>query len=150
MSWADRIAVMDNGRIVQVGTPDEIWHRPAGRAVASLFGQAQHLEGTVEPGGVATAFGRLDRSCEGTSTGDTVDVLVRPNAVALERVAGPSAAHGRVEDIRFLGDRYLVLVGSAGHTLHASIDDRDGISVGDSVTVRLDRSGTFVYATSDG
>ncbi|MDE0225808.1 MAG: ABC transporter ATP-binding protein [Gammaproteobacteria bacterium] len=150
LELADRIAVMDHGRIVQVETPDEVWHRPAGRAVAGLFGQAQHLEGTAETGCVTTAFGRLDWPCEETVPGDTVDVLVRPNAVALERVSEPSAADGRVEDIRFLGDRYLVLVQSNGETLRASIEDRDGIRVGDPVTVKLDRSGTFVYAATDG
>lgn len=150
LELADRIAVMDHGRIVQIETPDEIWHRPAGRAVAGLFGQAQHLEGTAETGCVTTAFGRLDWPCEETVPGDTVDVLVRPNAVALERVSEPSGADGRVEDIRFLGDRYLVLVQSNGETLRASIEDRDGIRVGDTVTVKLDRSGTFVYTATDG
>ena len=146
LELADRIAVMDGGRIVQVETPDAIWKRPASRAVASLLGQAQHLRGTVEADGVATAFGPLHRACDGMEPGDEVDVLIRPNAVSLERVAEPSAQHGRVEDIRFLGDRYLVLVESAGQTLRASIEDLAGIGPGDAVIAKFDLLGTFVYA----
>ena len=146
LELADRIAVMDSGRIVQIDTPDAIWRQPKGRAVAGLFGEAQHLPGKVVADGVATAFGRLQRTCAGTELGDDVDVLVRPNAVALERAAEQSDAMVRVEDVRFLGDRYLVLVESAGQTLRASIEDPAGIRVGNSVIATFDQLGTFVYA----
>ena len=145
---ADRIAVMDRGCIVQIDTPDLIWRQPKNRAVAGLFGQAQHLRGNVVADGVSTAFGRLRRTCAGTELGDVVDVLVRPNAVALERVAEQSDAMGRVEDVRFLGDRYLVLVESAGQTLRASIEDLAGIRVGDHVIATFDPLGTFIYAAN--
>ena len=150
LELADRIAVMDSGRIVQIDTPDAIWRQPTGRAVAGLFGEAQHLPGKVVADGVATAFGRLQRTCAGTELGDDVDVLVRPNAVALERAAEQSDAMGRVEDVRFLGDRYLVLVESAGQTLRASIEDPAGIRVGDPVIATFDQLGTFVYAANGG
>ena len=147
---ADRIAVMDRGRIVQFETPDVIWRQPAGRAVVSLFGQAQHLIGRVETDGVATAFGLLHQSADGTGPGDAVDVLVRPAAVALERVFESSVSNGRVEDVRFLGDRYIVLVESAGQTLRASVEDPAGLRIGDSVVAKFDPLGTFVYAADNG
>ena len=150
LELADRIAVMDSGRIVQIDTPDVIWRQPKGRAVAGLFGEAQHLSGKVVADGVATAFGRLQRTCAGTELGDVVDVLVRPNAVALERATEQSIIIGRVEDIRFLGDRYLVLVESAGQALRASIEDPAGIRVGDPVIATFDQLGTFVYAANGG
>ena len=150
LELADRIAVLDGGCIVQIDTPDIIWRKPKNRAVAGLFGQAQHLNGKVETDGVATAFGRLRRTCAGAELGDVVDVLVRPNAVALERVAEQSDATGRVEDVRFLGDRYLVLVESAGQTLRASIEDLAGIRVGDPVIATFDQLGAFIYAANGG
>ena len=150
LELADRIAVMDKGRIVQVETPDIIWRQPAGRAVVSLFGQAQHLSGRVETDGVATAFGLLHQPCEGSEPGDTVDVLVRPTAVALERVLESSVSNGQVEDIRFLGDRYIVLVESAGRTLRASVEDLSELRIGDSVVAKFDPMGTFVYRPDNG
>ena len=103
LELADRIAVMDQGRIVQIGTPDVIWRRPAERAVVSLFGRAQHLRGTVEASGVTTAFGALQRSYDGVRPGDAVDVLVRPSAVALAPASDASNFIGQIEDMRFLG-----------------------------------------------
>ena len=150
LELADRIAVMDKGRIVQIETPDVIWRQPAGRAVASLFGQAQHLRGRVEIDGVATAFGLLDQSCDELKPGDAVDVLVRPTAVALERVSESSVSNGEVEDVRFLGDRHIVLVESAGQTLRASLEDLAGLRIGDSVVAKFDPLGTFVYAADNG
>ena len=150
LELADRIAVMDKGRIVQIGAPDAIWRQPAGRAVAGLFGQAQRLSGRVESAGVATAFGLLHQSCEGSEPGDAVDVLVRPTAVALERVCESSVSNGQVADVRFLGDRYIVLVESAGQTLRASVEDLAGLRIGDSVVAKFDPLGTFVYAPDNG
>ena len=140
---------MDGGRIVQFETPDAVWKRPASRTVAGLLGQAQHIDGSVDADGVTTAFGRLPAASDGTEPGEPVDVLVRPNAVTLERVVERPVSNGRVEDIRFLGDRYLVVVRSAGQTLRASLEDLAGIAVGDLVIARFDPRGTFVYASRD-
>ena len=145
LELADRIAVMDRGRIVQVDAPDRIWQQPAQRAVAALFGQAQHLAGTAVADGVTTAFGRLPRACPGVAVGDEVDVLLRPTAVALRKTSDPAEMAGRVDDMRFLGDRYLVLIESEGHTLRASVPDVTGIHVGDHVAATFDLSGAFVY-----
>ena len=112
---------------------------------AALFGQAQHLAGTAVADGVTTAFGRLQRACPGVAVGDEVDVLLRPTAVALRKTSDPAETAGRVDDLRFLGDRYLVLVNSEGHTLRASVPDVTGIHVGDHVAATFDLSGAFVY-----
>ena len=141
LELADRIAVMDGGRIAQVGTPDAIWRHPAERAVAMLFGEAQRLCGTVSEDGVTTQFGRLALRCNGAAVGDDVDVLVRPTAVSLR-----SAEAGVVDNVRFLGDRHLVLVQADGETLRASVTDLHGIGVGDRVVAEFDPAGVFVYA----
>ena len=144
LELADRIAVLDAGRIVQAGVPADIWRSPADVAVAALFGQAQHLRGTVANGVVTTAFGALPQ--ESSASSATVDVVVRPAAVTL-RKAGQGA---RVGDIRFLGDRYLVLAVAAGETLRASVQELDGLVVGDCITATFDPNGCFVYAAHPG
>ncbi|MYD96242.1 MAG: ABC transporter ATP-binding protein [Gammaproteobacteria bacterium] len=128
LDLADRIAVLDRGCIVQTGTPTEVWRSPASRTVAEMFGSAQHLRGTATEGVVTTAFGTVSEHAE--RSGD-VDVIVRPAAVSLRKASsGP-----RVVDIRFLGDRFSVLVESDGETLRASTSDLDGLDVGDCVAV---------------
>ena len=140
LELADRIAVLDEGRIVQAGVPADIWRSPADVAVAALFGQAQHLRGTVANGMVTTAFGALP--CESDGSSATVDVVVRPAAVTLRK----ARQGARVDDIRFLGDRYLVLAVAAGETLRASVQELGGLVVGDCVSATFDPNGYFVYA----
>ena len=144
LELADRIAVMDGGRIAQVGTPEEIWRHPADRAVAALFGETQQLAGTVSAAGVTTAFGLLGGDFARTPDGEAV-VLIRPNAVTLVKAEDGGRAAGTVQDVRFLGGRYLVLVEAGGETLRASVANLCGIGVGDPVRTTFDAGGVFVY-----
>ena len=140
LELADQIAILEDGCIVQAGSPSEIWHRPAHKTVAELFGQAQHLRGTLHEGVIATAFGDLPWQSTGATDGP-VDVVVRPNDVVLH-----SATQGPcVTDVRFLGDRYAVFVEHGGETLRSSMADRPGFGVGDFVTAGFNESDTFVY-----
>src|SRR3546814_7698994 len=67
MFMADRIALMRAGRIVQLGTPANLYYQPSEAFVASFFGEINSLEGIVEAGEVATPFGTVARSEEHTS-----------------------------------------------------------------------------------
>ena len=145
LELADRIAVLDDGRIVQVGTPETIWRRPAARPVAALFGEGQHLSGTVTETGVATPFGHTHPAPADLDIGDRVDLLVRPTAVALSRTVDEDGEAGTVEDVRFFGDHYLVLIEARGETLRANVRDLGSIRIGDRVSATFKATGTFVY-----
>ena len=140
LELADHIAILEDGRIVQAGTPSEIWHRPAHKTVAELFGQAQHVRGTLRDGVIATAFGDLSWQANDGMDGP-VDVVVRPNDVALR----PANRGPRVADVRFLGERYVVFVESGGETLRSSMAHRPQFGVGDFVTAGLNQDDIFVY-----
>ncbi len=81
MFMADRILVMNEGRIVQDGTPVETYFEPENAFVAALFGPVNRLGGTVEDGRVETPFGRL--AADGFEDGDAVEVLIRPEGLRL-------------------------------------------------------------------
>lgn len=140
LELADHIAILEDGRIVQAGSPSEIWHRPAHKTVAGLFGQAQHLRGILHDGVVATAFGDLPWQAHEATDG-AVDVVVRPNDVVLH----PANQGPCVADVRFLGDRYVVFVEHQGEMLRASMAERPEFDVGDFVTARFNQNDTFVY-----
>ena len=94
LSIADRVAVMDAGRILQVGTPREIYRRPGRRNVAGFVGDADFIPGKVVAGGggravVDTVLGRID-GVLGDPTlppkaGDEVTVSVRPECWVIGR-----------------------------------------------------------------
>ncbi len=108
LSIADRVAVMSDGKIVQVGRPDEVYDRPRTRFVARFVGQANFWPGTVcGPYEVDTPIGRLSHLQEGSRPGDKALVLVRPERLDLYfedcKTPPPNYFKGRVSQDRFLG-----------------------------------------------
>ncbi|MBS0335070.1 MAG: ABC transporter ATP-binding protein, partial [Proteobacteria bacterium] len=86
MAVADRMAVMNAGRIVQAGPPREIYERPASRFVAEFIGEANLFPAKDADGGAG-----FD--------------LVRPERITLAAAASPGALAGRVEEVAYFGDR---------------------------------------------
>ena len=80
LSLADRLAVMREGRIVQVGPPEEVYGRPASRWAAQFVGEVNVLAGVARAGGVETELGRFDLRAPATGT---VHVAVRPEQLEL-------------------------------------------------------------------
>jgi putrescine transport system ATP-binding protein len=137
MTVADRIAVMNHGRIVQVATPAEIYEQPNSRYVADFIGDINLIEGCVTV--AANGLVRLD--CVGTGgaveiaqelaakPGDTAWLAIRPEkvAIALDRPAASSVncLSGEVWDIGYLGDVSIYHVRlPTGATVKATVTNR--------------------------
>jgi putative spermidine/putrescine transport system ATP-binding protein len=104
LSMADRVAMMRDGRVEQLGSPRDLYDRPASRAVAAFVGHANLWDGVVEgPTVVATSRGRLHTAPHGLGTGDAVAVLIRPERVRLGPGGGVNGFRGRLCRDRFLG-----------------------------------------------
>src|SRR3546814_20071338 len=94
MFMADRIALMRAGRIVQLGTPANLYYQPTDAFVASFFGEINQLDGVVEAGEVATPIGAV--AAPGFPGGGAVQVLIRPEALHLTPLEdGFQRAEGR-------------------------------------------------------
>jgi ABC-type Fe3+/spermidine/putrescine transport system ATPase subunit len=114
LALADRLAVMDLGKVVQVGTPGDVYNRPADAFVAKLLGQTNLVQGQVEGAGargeviVRTPFGRLiGQTIAGDPpSGTPVTVSIRPEALALgpNVPAGSNRFPATVERLAFLGE----------------------------------------------
>jgi spermidine/putrescine transport system ATP-binding protein len=115
LALSDRIAVMDHGRVEQLGTPEELYDRPSTRFVADFIGTTNLLAGTVEsrvPGAVVVRLdgGERCQAAEGVAVGTAVDLAIRPEAVSLApdgdsiETAGPvPALRGHVLQSAYLG-----------------------------------------------
>jgi putrescine transport system ATP-binding protein len=114
MTMADRIAVMDVGRIIQIGTPAEIYEAPKSEFVASFIGDINIFRGevTAVKGGVVdieTPDGMVIRSetPHAHATGEKASFAIRPEKLRVSRTrpeGGINAAPGEVWDIGYLGD----------------------------------------------
>jgi iron(III) transport system ATP-binding protein len=150
---ADRIALMRDGRMVQVGTPDALYCRPVEPFVARFFGEVNELTGQVERGEVTTPLGTV--ATAGHADGDTVMVLMRPESVRIVRVVDattepPGPALGRVVAARLLGRYSLIHLSVADaqgreHHLHAHAQGVYLPQPGQTVELALDESQVFVF-----
>jgi iron(III) transport system ATP-binding protein len=104
-STADRVAVMRQGRLEQVDTPEGIYHQPATRFVASFVGLANFLPGVAEDGSVVTELGTFHLACDSTS--EDVEVLVRPEQV---RMNADETSQAEIIGREFVGMRIMYTV----------------------------------------
>lgn len=112
MTVSTRIAVMQEGRIAQIGEPHEIYEAPATRYVAEFIGDVNILEGRAQDpatGRVALAIGGEAELGPGRVTGGATALALRPEKIAIEiaredTAPGVNACTGLVEDIAYLGD----------------------------------------------
>jgi iron(III) transport system ATP-binding protein len=109
LSISDRVAVMNDGRIEQVGDPEQVFQQPESRFVAGFLGHASFLPGYVHGGEVTTGLGPVSRDqingLAGTYDRTRIDVLVRPDDIRAVPIEGE--ADGRVVSRRYLGPTIL-------------------------------------------
>jgi ABC-type Fe3+/spermidine/putrescine transport system ATPase subunit len=129
----DRVAVLEGGVLHQAGTPEELYDRPATRFVATFVGRASVLPGTFEgqgetgrvrlqldgPAAAAAARGEVawpGVAAESLAAGEAVELVVRPEALALVPTGTAGAVAGRVVERRYAGPvtYYQVEVPGAG------------------------------------
>ena len=145
LSMADRIVVMNQGVIEQVGSPMEIYREPASPFVVDFVGKANVLEGTVtEPG--ALTVGRITFSCaQCNDVGKTVKAYLRPEDIVARPIepGDSNVVSARIEKIEFLGSYCLVRVIADGLpdvlTVYLSLNflAEQTLSVGSTLKLRI-------------
>ena len=145
MFMGDRIALMREGRIVQLGEPEALYFGPVDRYVATFLGEVNRLPTRVQAGQAETALGGLP--APGFGDGTAVEVLVRPEGL---RLGGPARAEAEVEACRLLGATTLVHLampdGAGGLLhLHARLPPGRRLARGERVSVAIDPERAFVF-----
>lgn len=132
---ADRVAIMLDGRVAQVGAPEEVYLRPSTREVADFLGEAQYLSGVAAGWRVSCLLG--DTPLFAPHDGP-VAVMVRPESIALSADDGGIGAMGTVRTRQFLGHSYVITVGlDAGPEVTVRAGPHDAPLVGDHVRANL-------------
>jgi len=139
MVVADRIVLMNQGRIEQVGTPRDIYRRPASLFAAGFVGLANSLPVTVVEAGAMTVAElapgvRFSVQQGGFPVGTALRMVVRPEHVGIAATAGVNCAPATVRDSVFLGNVTDLTVDLAGHAVRAQLSpavdfDRGAVTV---------------------
>lgn len=139
LSLGDRICVMNEGRIVQIGSPQEIYSRPRDLCVAQFVGEMNFIEGrVVGPFKVKSPLGEircdLPSAC---ASGTAVTLAIRPEHLRLAdfREASEECVMGRIISKNYLGDAVLFEVEVGTLSLKAKLPEDSNFSIGQSVLV---------------
>jgi putative spermidine/putrescine transport system ATP-binding protein len=141
LSLSDRIVVMSQGKVEQVGTPSEIYNFPSTEFVAKFVGQINLLpvdvvdakNGVVRLGGQVIQAGRF-----GYLNGNSIRLAVRPEELNPGAVEGANNLNGKVESITYLGSIVRISVDVEGHPLSLDVFNERKLqipTVGDSYQV---------------
>ncbi|MCW5773888.1 MAG: ABC transporter ATP-binding protein [Rhodospirillaceae bacterium] len=134
MTLADRIVVMEHGKVAQAGTPREIYQAPATRFVADFIGTMNRLAGEWREGAFVTAAGTVPWP---TGHAGAREILFRPESARL--VADGAHLDGTVTAAFFMGDRTRLFVAAGdGPPLVLDTAERRDFARGDKVALALD------------
>jgi iron(III) transport system ATP-binding protein len=153
MAISDRIAIMDSGLIVQIGSAEELYRRPTSRFVAGFLGSANLLRGTVVAVQPTTTtidilghHWELAAKCP-VAPGKPVDAVVRPEALVLTKEG--AGLRGRVESRTYYGDKaeYIVCVGDVRiQAIQWNPSAEDAFTEGQQVCIKLPASNVQLLA----
>jgi iron(III) transport system ATP-binding protein len=152
LSISDRVAVVNDGRIEQVGDPEHVFQEPESRFVAGFLGHASFLPGYVHGGEVTTGLGPVERD-QINGLADTydrtrIDVLVRPDDIRAVPVDGES--DGRVVARRYLGPTILYEVRLDDDTTIQCMHNHDeSIPLDTEVRIELDADHDLAWFPGD-
>jgi len=135
LELADRVIVLDKGRVQQVGTPEDVYERPQTAFVQSFIGEALSVPVTIQAGAVHFAGRKLDLDPQGTSDG-AASLFIRPYDIAI--VSDSAAAlNGVVKHVHGFGPARRVEIalqeGGREHFIELNVPRQDAIAVGQRI-----------------
>jgi ABC-type Fe3+/spermidine/putrescine transport system ATPase subunit len=154
LTLSDRIAVLNEGECMAVGTPETLYEQPPNRFVATFLGSVSTLPATVverSPLVVEWAGHRFELDADDAvgdspTAGDRFRLYCRPDAATIEPSAGISV-DGDVVDIAHSGDRSTVTVETAdGGRLRVATGGFPDVATGETVTIGIDPTAVFGFA----
>ena len=150
MFLSDTILVMEKGKLLQIGTPHEIYFKPSNLYVASLFGETNIFQSKVIDNTCLTPLGRIKVS--NLSNNQDVDVVIRPEAIKLNLEKSPllNPNSGVVVDSKFLGNSAIIHMTvnderNNKHHIHSKVMGNFLPPPASSVSVTLDEDHVFIF-----
>ncbi len=142
MRFADRISVMQGGRVLQLGTPQEIYAHPADAFCAGILGHVNRLPVRVRNGEAATPFGSVP--APGLADGCEAELLIREEG--LQPGQGTPVT---VQSVRLLGAVAVIAIEPVGRggVFHARVPADTAPVEGAEIQVQLDHARVFVFPT---
>lgn len=139
LSMSDTIAVMDHGQIVQMGAPEEIYHRPANDFVAHFIGNINLLCGQWTDDAIVFPWGKVSNDSWRLEPHGWYHIAIRPEDIEIVDIPHQENMFtGRVTALMFMGQYYDCRVQLSGDcAIRMNIKQNHQVHVGDTVKLRL-------------
>jgi iron(III) transport system ATP-binding protein len=139
---ADRVGIVRNGRLMQLDTPEDIYHSPFSPEVAQFIGPVNYLTGTQTGDTIQTDFGTINAtSIETTKEQKSVMVLTRPDDYLLNK---EKTGAFQITHIHFLGMQKIVSAKNGRNMISVLVEHEKQIHEGDRVEVFLKNSHPYL------
>lgn len=169
MGMSDRIMLMQDGRVVQIGTPDDLYNKPANPYVADFFGASNIMTGVVKESAIdftSIRFGeaviKFNTNGVSHSVGSSLTVSIRPEHILLQEQdsladnnTDVSRFQGTVTDHLFHGNLVQILIDignddslTVQHLLQSKDSKNELPKVGSSIVLKIDPSNVTVFSRS--
>ena len=146
LAMSDTVVVMDQGKIQQIGTPEDIYNEPKNAFVADFIGESNILDGIMRADGVVEIFNRRFQCLDGGFEKDeAVDVVIRPEDVDIVP-EDQGQLKGTVTNLTFKGVHYDTIVDFYGFKW--LIQTTDYCPVGSRIGIKIDPDGIHVMKKS--
>ncbi|MBE6968288.1 MAG: ABC transporter ATP-binding protein [Ruminococcaceae bacterium] len=147
LAMSDTIVVMDAGRILQIGTPTDIYNEPENAFVADFIGESNIIDGIMREDGVVEIFNRRFKCLDsGFDKDEPVDVVIRPEDVDIV-AEDQGQLKGTVTNVTFKGMQYDIIVDFYGFKW--LIQTTDLSPVGSRIGIKIDPDGFHVMKKSE-
>ncbi len=158
LSIADSVAIMNGGRIEQIGAPQDVYKRPATKFVRDFMGRVLSLHGMYDASGGDSRIRLSDGtllSCQASRAepGSRVEVSIRPEYVKFDEIGEPARANtvtGMVEELLFTGDRFETRLRIAGEAVFTELPSDRPWREGDAIRLHLPMSALSIWSILDG
>lgn len=143
-SLSDRVGVLNHGRLEQVGPPEEIYHKPAGRFVASFVGRTDFLSGRISGNSLISDIGIFEFDSDMVSERGEVDLMIRPDDVDFNVDPHGDAV---IVDAQFLGADVIYKLCLSDGTIIHSIKQSTNLSVvGSRVKIYINPAHIIIFS----
>jgi putative spermidine/putrescine transport system ATP-binding protein len=130
LALSDRICLMNNGKIAQLGTPRQMYEEPENLFVADFIGVSSIIRGTVKNGALQTSLGALPIAGTTPADGMKGAIVVRPEVITL----GDGACEGRVRETVYGGSELRIIIDAGQQEIIARASAQAGdVEVGTNV-----------------
>ena len=146
LAMSDTVVVMDEGKIQQIGTPEDIYNEPKNAFVADFIGESNIIDGIMRADGMVEIFNRRFQCLDkGFAKDEPVDVVIRPEDVDIVP-EGQGQLKGTVTSVTFKGMQYDIIVDFRGFKW--LIQTTDHSPVGARIGIKIDPDGIHIMKKS--